>query len=276
MFGRMVRPEARDAGRRGFTLIELLVCVAIIALLMAILLPTLGRAREQGKAVQCASNLHQMGNASAAYTVENDGLLFPDYWAGWTVTGVGTGPSLDIRDVLAEYFRMADWNKSSANRFNIWTCPSIKIDIKSTSSQQWPLTYGANCMPHPRLKGDPTYVPSASDWWQNRQVKLARMPRTAQVISIADTAQLSTGTSQGFINGTSVQPKPWWNGTNESENPAYEGYPGTSFQGANVDYSSSRVRYRHRGDTDANLLFLDGHAESFRGPILGKNLSTGY
>lgn len=61
--------------RRAFTLIELLVVVAIIALLIAILLPSLARAREQTKSVKCLSNLGQWGKAVVVYTAENRDIL---------------------------------------------------------------------------------------------------------------------------------------------------------------------------------------------------------
>jgi prepilin-type N-terminal cleavage/methylation domain-containing protein/prepilin-type processing-associated H-X9-DG protein len=56
---------------RGFTLIELLVVVAIIALLLSILLPTLGRAREQAKRAKCASRLKNVVTAMYMYGSEN-------------------------------------------------------------------------------------------------------------------------------------------------------------------------------------------------------------
>ena len=59
----------------GFTLIELLVVVAIIALLVAILLPSLQRAREQAKAVVCLSQLKQIGYAIVYYIDDYNGWL---------------------------------------------------------------------------------------------------------------------------------------------------------------------------------------------------------
>jgi prepilin-type N-terminal cleavage/methylation domain-containing protein len=60
----------RCCRRVAFTLIELLVVVAIIALLVAILLPSLARARNQARRTVCASNLHQIGIALAAYRID--------------------------------------------------------------------------------------------------------------------------------------------------------------------------------------------------------------
>ncbi len=61
--------------RRGFTLIELLVVIAIIAVLMAILIPALNRAREQGKRATCLSNVKQLGLAWVLYADDNDNKI---------------------------------------------------------------------------------------------------------------------------------------------------------------------------------------------------------
>ncbi len=60
---------------KGFTLIELLVVVAIIALLISILLPSLGRARELAKRAVCAANLKGIGNAMNVYAGDNADLF---------------------------------------------------------------------------------------------------------------------------------------------------------------------------------------------------------
>jgi prepilin-type N-terminal cleavage/methylation domain-containing protein/prepilin-type processing-associated H-X9-DG protein len=76
----------------GFTLIELLVVIAIIALLMAILLPTLQRVKQQARAVVCQSNLRQWGIILRAYSSTADGQLHnqgfcevaaPEFWMYW-------------------------------------------------------------------------------------------------------------------------------------------------------------------------------------------------
>jgi len=69
----MRRVESRK-GRSGFTLIELLVVVAIIALLISILLPSLARARELAKRTTCAANMSGMGKGLHTYSNDNQGM----------------------------------------------------------------------------------------------------------------------------------------------------------------------------------------------------------
>ena len=65
---------------KGFTLVELLVVIAVIALLMAILMPTLQRVKRQAKAVICRSNLRQWGLWFPMYTADNDDRFFGNYY----------------------------------------------------------------------------------------------------------------------------------------------------------------------------------------------------
>lgn len=75
-----------DAARRAFTLVELLIVVAIIALLLAILLPSLGGAREQARQAVCLSSARQLHVANTNYSVAENDYYVPaasDFYDGF-------------------------------------------------------------------------------------------------------------------------------------------------------------------------------------------------
>lgn len=108
----------------GFTLIELLVVISIIALLIAVLLPTLGAARRSARDSSCKSNVKQLGLAVASYTAENKDDL-PDS---------GSGPDGGDLAGFLESYAGQDWGTG------IWVCPSHDDFLPGTYTS----SYGYN------------------------------------------------------------------------------------------------------------------------------------
>jgi prepilin-type N-terminal cleavage/methylation domain-containing protein len=134
--------------RLGFTLIELLVVVAIISLLVAILLPSLAKAKELAKQAVCMSNLKNFGLAMHMYTGENDGF-FPSS-GGFESGQSPTTPYYYTNNwmyVLAPYLdgntRVYNcWYNTPAG--SIWTCPSDEKTSRDGDGDLLQPSYGAN------------------------------------------------------------------------------------------------------------------------------------
>ena len=100
--------------RNGFTLIELLVVISIIALLVAILLPALNKAKDRAKGAVCLSNLRQIGLGLTLYTENNDGYI-PRDGGEWVFR-------------FMPYLGNAFKDLSDYREVKIYKCPSYPIN----------------------------------------------------------------------------------------------------------------------------------------------------
>ena len=167
-----MKPQPAITSRRAFTLVELLVVIAIIAVLAALLLPALARAKDKARAAQCISNLRQWGLAMRLYA-DDFGDYLPRRGQGVQTLNLVTRPD-DWFNALPVYFALpsyqqlvADGKKPAAGDHNIFVCPDA-VD----PGGMYFLPYGMNMnlspwnLPEPTKFGDvvqPICVVSIAD-----------------------------------------------------------------------------------------------------------------
>ncbi len=123
-----------ETKKSGFTLIELLVVIAIIAILAAMLLPALTRAKSQAASIACINNLKQLGLCWLMYAHDNDDRLVPNN----SVTGMPPIPPLlkgaswalaDPTEDNVQDGMLFEYNKS----FGIYHCPADRSTLTNVS-----------------------------------------------------------------------------------------------------------------------------------------------
>lgn len=123
---------------KAFTLVELLVVVAIITVLIAILLPSLGAAKQQSATVVCASGLKQIGLAAQMYYSENDGWAVPFAWQ-WNGAWLGqpNSPTPSAANPNPRnWYRWHNYLRPYTNTYKVFNCPTMTLNKSSSTMGQ--------------------------------------------------------------------------------------------------------------------------------------------
>src|SRR5258708_614150 len=128
------RPVAARLRRLvGFTLVELLVVIGIIAVLMAIVLPTFSKARESANTVKCLANMRSLAQACMNYPADTKGYIVPFQWqarSGSDATNLDG--ELAWPNILSEkgYCTAPDsTGKGNPVTKSVYYCPSARYDL---------------------------------------------------------------------------------------------------------------------------------------------------
>lgn len=238
----------------GFTLVELLVVISIIAVLLAVLMPSLNKAREMARTIVCQTNLKGLGTAWDAYAVANSGLIVSSL----------TYKTTDEGDTSSDH-RKYSWVYAPVNLTTKESIPEKQTAMETPEQSKYGIKQGK-------------LFPYAADFGVYR----CGSDKTGHFRSFSIIDHLNG--EQDYMTGT--YKKPWDNISKTSQikrpSESYVFMEEDDTRAYNVDswepvitvagvkgasattYQYDPLAVRHSGNTKSNFAFADGHSEQHK------------